>query len=67
VVALDREMAAAVSRAHKAESLREMIAESNTPSLRRDALVKVAGGITTIEEVQDLHFPGEGSVYTSSE
>jgi type II secretory ATPase GspE/PulE/Tfp pilus assembly ATPase PilB-like protein len=59
VVALDREMAAAVSGAHAAESLREMIAGSETPSVRRDALAKVAAGVTTIEEVQDLHFPGE--------
>jgi general secretion pathway protein E len=61
VVALDREMAAAVSKAHSAERLREMIAESDTPSLRQDALAKVAAGITTIEEVRDVHVPGDAS------
>ncbi len=59
VVALDREMAAAVSGAHGTDALRKRIARSDMPSLRQDALSKVAAGITTMEEVLDLHFPGE--------
>lgn len=59
VVTFDREMASAVSRAHGTDAFRKMIGERKTPSLRRDALSKVAAGITTIEEVQDLHSPGE--------
>lgn len=67
VMAFDREMAAAVSGAHGTGTLRKMIAESDAPSLRQDALAKVAAGITTIEEVQDLHFPGETGDRTHAE
>lgn len=64
VVALDSEMASAVSGAHGTHELRKIIDESKIPSLRHEALSKVAAGITTIEEVQYLHFPGESAYRT---
>jgi type II secretory ATPase GspE/PulE/Tfp pilus assembly ATPase PilB-like protein len=35
-----------------------MLAQEDIPTLRRAALNKVAQGITTLEEINDLHFPG---------
>ncbi len=61
VVALDGEMASAVSRARATDVFRELIRDRKTPSLRQDALSKVAAGVTTVEEVQDLHSPGESA------
>ncbi len=59
VVALDREMAVAVSGTHGAEALRSRIAQRGLPSLLQDGLTKVASGVTTMEEVRSLHVPGE--------
>lgn len=58
VVAFDRGMASAVSTPAGTDALRERMAQQNIPSLRREALSKVAAGVTTLEEVEDLHFPG---------
>jgi type II secretory ATPase GspE/PulE/Tfp pilus assembly ATPase PilB-like protein len=67
VVALDHDMTSAISRSHGMDALRKMIARKNAVSLRQDALSKVAAGITTIEEVLDLHFPGESAHRTYAE
>ncbi len=58
VTEIDREMAAAITKTESAAALRQKFATRKLPSLRQDALAKVAAGITTIEEVLDLHFPG---------
>jgi type II secretory ATPase GspE/PulE/Tfp pilus assembly ATPase PilB-like protein len=58
VVVFDHAMGAAISRAQGAEAIRSMLAQEDIPTLRRAALNKVAQGITTLEEINDLHFPG---------
>ncbi len=54
----DRSMADAVSRARGSQELRDILEKRATPSLRQEALRKVAAGITTMEEINDLHYPG---------
>ena len=55
---IDREMATAIRQTQSAAALRQKQIKSKSPSLRQDALAKVAAGITTLEEVLDLHVPG---------
>lgn len=62
VVAIDRNLSAAISKPNGAEEFRNMVEEGKIASLGKDALTKVASGITTMEEVQDMHFPGESEL-----
>ena len=58
VTQIDREMAAVITQKQSAAVLRQKSTKSKCPSLRQDALAKVTAGVTTIEEVLDLHVPG---------
>jgi type IV pilus assembly protein PilB len=64
VVAFDRPMGDAVARGHGTDMLRGILAEKEAPSLRQDALSKVAEGITSIDEILNLHVPGQTKAST---
>lgn len=55
---IDDDLATAITNGERAEALRQRVDTPNPFSLQRDALAKVAAGITTMEEVQELHVPG---------
>lgn len=56
---IDDDLAAAITSGERAEAIRQRVGKMAPFSLQADALAKVAAGITTMEEVQDLHVPGK--------
>lgn len=58
IIPTDAEISRLITNGASADDLRALIRSREHPSLRRDALRKVAEGITSMDEVRDLHFPG---------
>jgi type II secretory ATPase GspE/PulE/Tfp pilus assembly ATPase PilB-like protein len=59
VVAIDQALSHIISQPNGGQAFREKLKEREYASLRKDALGKVASGITTMDEVRDMHFPGD--------
>lgn len=60
VATFNRALQNLVSRGKAAEAIRKELARQEVPTVNRDALGKVAAGITSMEEIRDLHVPGRG-------
>ena len=58
VVQIDRETGRRLSQRRVAENMREALDRTEKTSLPREALQKVAAGVTTMEEIHHLYVPG---------
>ncbi|MFW6151400.1 MAG: GspE/PulE family protein [Verrucomicrobiota bacterium] len=57
VVSIDKSLRSAISEGVGAGGIAELIRNEGVKPLQADALLKVAEGVTTMEEIQQIHFP----------